>query len=38
MSARNRARAEATLSWDTAAVNYLSLYAELIDERREAAV
>jgi glycosyltransferase involved in cell wall biosynthesis len=38
MSARNRTRAETTLSWDTAAGNYLSLYAELIDERREAAL
>src|SRR5665213_2969397 len=38
MSARNRARAEAALSWDTAAGSYLALYAELIEERREAAV
>lgn len=30
MSATNRARAEAMLSWDTAADGYLSLYAELM--------
>jgi glycosyltransferase involved in cell wall biosynthesis len=37
MSARNRARAETLLSWEAAAGRYSSLYAELIDARREAA-
>ena len=32
---RNRARAEAMLSWDTAADKYLALYAELIASRAE---
>jgi glycosyltransferase involved in cell wall biosynthesis len=36
IAATNRARAESMLSWDTAASAYLSLYAELIDARREA--
>lgn len=31
MSARNRARAERHLSWDSAADRYLALYAELLD-------
>jgi glycosyltransferase involved in cell wall biosynthesis len=37
MAVRNRARAETMLSWETAASAYLSLYAELVDARLEAA-
>ncbi|MBK5189819.1 MAG: glycosyltransferase, partial [Gemmatimonadaceae bacterium] len=36
MGACNRARAEATLSWDTATDQYLALYAELLAQRSTA--